>query len=47
MSVVEDQLTGKCSRAETFVGDEKMILKEEQMYLGDIISADGSQKKEY
>ena len=45
MSVVEDQLTGKCSRAETFGGDEKMILKEEQMYLDDIISADGSHKR--
>ena len=45
MSVVEDQLTGKCTRAETFSGDEKMIFKQEQMYLGDIISADGSHKK--
>ena len=45
MSVAEDVLTGKCTQVETFVGDVKMGLKEEQMYLGDIISADASHKK--
>ena len=45
MSVAEDVLNGKCTQVETIVGDVKMGLKEEHMYLGDIILADASHKK--
>jgi hypothetical protein len=35
----------KCSQVESFGGAEQMGQVNEQMYLGDIISADGSQNK--
>ena len=37
--------TGKCYQNEYFVGPEKMKVKEEQTYLGDVVSADGSHSK--
>ena len=40
-----DANTGKCSQVESFGGAEQMGQVNEQMYLGNIISADGSQNK--
>jgi hypothetical protein len=40
-----DEITGKSSQKEHFAGMEKMKVKEEQMYLGDIISSDGNHLK--
>ena len=37
--------TGKCTQNEFCAGQEKMKLKEEQLYLGDIISSDGKHDK--
>ena len=45
LNVVTDPSTGQCSQSEEFIGHEKMVENEEQMYLGDIISADGRQDK--
>ena len=39
--VITDPVTGKCSKSESFEGPVKMGVKEEQMYLGDLISANG------
>ena len=41
----EDEETGKCSQVENFNGKEKMGVKKEQMYLGDVISEDGKHDK--
>ena len=43
--IVEDPVTGKCSKSECFNGFEKMKVKEEQTYLGDLISVDGTHTK--
>ena len=43
--VIEDSVTGEISQTEEFGGLEKMKVKSEQMYLGDLISADGSHAK--
>ena len=43
--VVTDPITGLCTQSETFQGNVKMEVKQEQLYLGDLISADGSQTK--
>ena len=40
-----DAQTGKCSQSEYFSGLEKMKVKKEQTYLGDVVSADGSNSK--
>ena len=40
-----DAATRKCSKNERFVGQEMMEIKEEQMYLGDIISSDEKHDK--
>ena len=45
LEVVTDAQTGKISQTETFGGPEKMAVKQEQVYLGDVISADGSHTK--
>ena len=45
VEVKADAATGKCSKSERFVGQERMEIKEEQMYLGDIISSDGKHDK--
>ena len=45
VEVVNDTNSGRCSQAESFAGQEMMKVKEEQMYLGDIIASDGSHKK--
>jgi hypothetical protein len=45
VDVVEDPQTGICGQNEYFGGMELMSEKTEQMYLGDIISADGSHSK--
>ena len=39
--VVEDSITGIISQTEVFQEEEKMKVKTEQMYLGDVISNDG------
>ena len=38
-NIIEDPHTGKCSRSEYFNGNVKMEKKQEQLYLGDIISS--------
>ena len=43
--VVTDIETGKISQTEIFSGPEKMDVKLEQTYLGDVISSDGSHTK--
>ena len=45
LKVVTDTESGKDSQTDLFVGPEKMSNKKEQTYLGDVISADGSQSK--
>ena len=40
--VITDPETGKCSKLEYFDGYEKMKVKTEQTYLGDLTSIDGS-----
>ncbi len=45
MEVVIDTVTGECSQEELFVGDKKMKVEQEQVYLGDVISADGKHSK--
>ena len=45
LDVVTDAQSGKCSQFEQFVGPVRMEEKDEQMYLGDIVSADGRQDK--
>ena len=45
VEVKTDTTTGKCVQTESFGGPEQMGVKDEQMYLGDIISADGKQNK--
>ena len=45
LEVKEDAETGKCCQVETFVGKEKMGLKKEQLYLGDVISDDWKDDK--
>jgi hypothetical protein len=45
IKVKTDTETGQASRHEYFAGQEKMKKKEEQMYLGDLLSADGSHLK--
>ena len=42
VDVVTDPVTGKVSNSESFNGLEKMKVKQEQTYLGDLISADGT-----
>ena len=43
--MMTDATTGKVFQNETFSGPELMGEKDEQMYLGDIISSDGSHNK--
>ena len=43
--IIEDPNTGKCSRSEYFNGNVKMEKKQEQLYLGDIISSNGTHTK--
>ena len=45
IDVIDDAVTGKPKNKEYFYGDEKMELKKEQTYLGDLISADGTHTK--
>ena len=45
IQVETDPKTGKIYQNEYFGGQEQMELKQEQMYLGDIISSDGRQDK--
>ena len=40
--VETDENTGECFQTESFEGQVKMKVKDEQMYLGDIISSDGN-----
>ena len=47
VEAVTDTVTGKCSRVESFEGFEKMGVKEEQLYLGDIVSMDGRPDKNF
>ena len=42
---VETDETGKCFQKESFGGQEKMEEKEEQLYLGDVISSNGTHQK--
>ena len=41
VEVETNEETGVCSRAESYGGLEKMKVKEEQTYLGDVILTDG------
>ena len=43
--VITDPETGQCTKSEYFSGFEKMKVKSEQTYLGDLMSVDGSQTK--
>ena len=45
IKVVTDPVTGESSQSEYYAGLEKMKNKEEQMYLGDVISANGKHDK--
>jgi hypothetical protein len=45
VEVTTDSNTGKCLQNEYFGGQEEMGMKNEQMYLGDIISSDGAHTK--
>ena len=45
MDVVTDPVTGKSSNCEYFSGYETMKMKQEQTYLGDLLSSDGTQTK--
>ena len=45
VEVETDEETGACSQSETFGGLEKMKVKQEQTYLGDVISTDGKHAK--
>ena len=42
VKVEPDVQTGEASRQEYFAGQEKMKQKQEQMYLGDLLSENGS-----
>ena len=44
-SVETNNITGECFQTEFFEGQVKMKVKDEQMYLGDIISSDGKHDK--
>ena len=43
--IISDPVTGECSRSEYFSGYEKMNQKDDQTYLGDVLSSDGSHTK--
>ena len=45
VDVNTDPDTGKCSQADSFTGNVKMKMKEEQLYLGDVIDSSGSHTK--
>ena len=45
VEVETNEETGVCSQAESYGGLEKMTVKEEQTYLGDVISTDGKHTK--
>ena len=45
LDVVTDHATGLTYQKEIFAGQEKMKMKGEQMYLGDVVSADGKHDK--
>ena len=45
IDIVEDLETGESIQKESFVGPQKMKEKEEQIYLGDVISSDGKHAK--
>ena len=45
VEVVTDPSTGTCSQVDQFIGNVKMEMKQEQLYLGDIISSSGTQTK--
>ena len=45
IDIVEDTDTGISVQKESFAGPEKMKVKEEQVYLGDVISSDGKHFK--
>ena len=45
LDVVTDPATGLTYQKEIFSGQEKMKVKGEQMYLGDLVSADGKHDK--
>ena len=42
---VETDETGKCFQKESFGGQEKMEEKKDQVYLGDVISSNGTHQK--
>ena len=45
VDVVTDEETGICFQSESFGGSEKMKVKQEQTYLGDVISSEGNTHK--
>jgi hypothetical protein len=45
VGVVTNSDTGICYQTESYGGMEKMQVKQEQTYLGDVISSDGRHQK--
>ena len=45
LNVVTDEDTGHTYQSEVFAGQERMLQKTEQVYLGDVVSVDGRQDK--
>ena len=45
VEVATDPVTGVCTQEDVFIGDQKMECKSEQLYLGDLLSADGTHTK--
>jgi hypothetical protein len=45
LNVETDPVTGQTFQTEVFTGQERMGVKSEQMYLGDLVSADGKHEK--
>ena len=45
LSVETDSVTGKTYQKEVFTGQEKMAVKDEQLYLGDLVAANGRHDK--
>ena len=45
LNVETDSVTGKTYQKEVFAAQEKMAVKDEQLYLGDLVAANGKHEK--